>query len=110
MAVIAGQDDCKRMRALTVSRRQFLRAAGGGAVAAGALAAAAGRPAASWAAVKGIPTIQGEAVELTYWHGWTEQWEEMVQYVVDMFHEKQSRIRITPKVIPQDQLLTKLTA
>jgi hypothetical protein len=42
------------------------------------------------------PAIQGEPIELTYWHGWTEQWEEMVQFVVDMFHAKQDRIRIKP--------------
>jgi len=54
--------------------------------------------------------VQGEPIELTYWHGWTEQWEDMVQFVVDMFHARQDRIRIKPEVVASDQLLTKLTA
>lgn len=51
-----------------------------------------------------------EPVTLTYWHGWTGEWEKMVQFVVDMFHEKQDRIRIEPVVVPYDQFLAKLSA
>ncbi|MGH2531035.1 MAG: ABC transporter substrate-binding protein [Thermomicrobiales bacterium] len=86
-----------------LSRRRFLRAATGGAAA--TVTAAAGIRSAL-----AVPAIQGEEIKLTYWHGWTEQWEEMVQFVVDMFHEKQSRIHIEPTVVPWDQFLPKLTA
>ncbi|HET9660476.1 MAG TPA: ABC transporter substrate-binding protein [Thermomicrobiales bacterium] len=89
-------------RSRTVSRRTVLRGAGG--VAAGA-AVARGRTSAL-----AVPAMQGEEITLTYWHGWTEQWEEMVQYVVDMFHEKQPRIKIEPKVVASDEFLPKLTA
>lgn len=92
------------------SRRQVLQTTSG--AAAGGLLAGAARP--SWAAAKGVPAVQGEPIELTYWHGWTEQWTEMVQYVVDMFHESQDRIRIKPEVVTWTgtgaDFLTKLTA
>jgi multiple sugar transport system substrate-binding protein len=55
-------------------------------------------------------TVAQEPVTLTYWHGWTGQWEEMVQFVVDMFHEQQDRIRVEPVVVPWDQFLAKLSA
>lgn len=91
-----------------VSRRQILRATAGA-------GAAAGLTGATWAEARGVPAIQAEPIELTYWHGWTEQWEEMVQFVVDQFHQKQSRIRVNPVVVPvgsQEQaseFLAKLT-
>lgn len=84
---------------LALSRRGLLRATGGGALAAGLVGAGGVRAAAPRAA-------QGDKIELTYWHGWTEQWEEMVQYVVDMFNGSQDRIVVTPEVVPvgsQDQ-------
>lgn len=91
-----------------LSRRQVLHAAGASAaLATGAIPAAA--------APLSVPMIQGAPIELTYWHGWTEQWEEMVQFVVDMFHEQQSRIRINPVVVPvssqaqASEFLAKLT-
>ncbi len=96
------------LRVDTLSRRRLLQVAGAGA-AGGALATRA-----SWASARGIPSIQGEPIELTYWHGWTEQWTEMVQYVVDQFHQKQGRIRIKPEVVTWtgdgSDFLTKLTA
>ena len=49
-------------------------------------------------------------VSLTYWHGWTGEWEKMVQSVVDMYHAKQSKVRINPVVVPWDQFIPKLTA
>jgi multiple sugar transport system substrate-binding protein len=49
-------------------------------------------------------------VTLTYWHGWTGEWEKMVQYVVEMYHAKQSKVRINPVVVPWDQFIPKLTA
>jgi multiple sugar transport system substrate-binding protein len=77
-----------------------------GGVAAGALAGGFAKRSRAFA----VPAIQGEPIKLTYWHGWTEQWEEMVQYVCDMFAQKQNRIVVEPKVIPWDQFLPKLTA
>jgi multiple sugar transport system substrate-binding protein len=56
------------------------------------------------------PAVHAQEIELTYWHGWTEKWEQMVQYVVDMFHEKQTRVRIKPQVVAWDEFLPKLTA
>jgi len=92
----------------SLSRRQLLRAAAGAGVAAGGLAAA---PRTGW--TKNV-YVQGNPIELTYWHGWTEQWTEMVQFVVDQFHQKQSRIVIKPEVITWTgtgaDFLTKLTA
>jgi len=49
-------------------------------------------------------------VTLTYWHGWTAEWEKMVQFVVDMYHAKQNRVRIKPVVVPWEQFIPKLTA
>jgi multiple sugar transport system substrate-binding protein len=49
-------------------------------------------------------------VTLTYWHGWTGEWEKMVQSVVDMYHAKQDKVRINPVVVPWDQFIPKLTA
>jgi multiple sugar transport system substrate-binding protein len=49
-------------------------------------------------------------VTLTYWHGWTGEWEKMVQSVVEMYHAKQSKVRISPVVVPWDQFIPKLTA
>jgi len=51
-----------------------------------------------------------EPVTLTYWHGWTAEWEKMVQFVVQMYHAKQNRVRINPVVVPWDQFIPKLTA
>jgi multiple sugar transport system substrate-binding protein len=80
-----------------ISRRNFLKLSG----------------AASAAAALGTLSPRGlaqEPVTLTYWHGWTGQWEEMVNFVVDMFHQKQDRIRIEPVVVAWDQFLAKLSA
>jgi ABC-type glycerol-3-phosphate transport system substrate-binding protein len=60
-----------------------------------------------------IPTTTyaaSDSVTLTYWHGWTAEWEKMVQFVVDMYYSKQSRVRINPVVVPWDQFIPKLTA
>ena len=109
-----GQHDDTPIRngaATSLSRRGFLRAAAGAGATAGALAA--GRAEASRSAFA-APMVQGEPIELTYWHGWTEQWTEMVQFVVDQFHQKQSRIRIKPEVVTWtgngSDFLTKLIA
>ena len=71
-------------------------AGGTGAVALGAL------PVASVAAQ--------DPVTITYWHGWTEQWENYVQDVVDQFHEHQDAIRVEPLVVPYSDFLVRLTA
>ena len=67
-----------------ISRRDILKtiAGGTGAVALGAL------PVASVAAQ--------DPVTITYWHGWTEQWENYVQDIVDAFHAHQDAIRVEP--------------
>jgi multiple sugar transport system substrate-binding protein len=49
-------------------------------------------------------------VTITYWHGWTGEWEKMVQFVVDNYHAKQNRVRITPVVVPWTEFVSKLTA
>ncbi len=81
-----------------LSRRDMLKtiAGGTGAVALGAL------PVASVAAQ--------DPVTITYWHGWTEQWENYVQDVVDQFHEHQDAIRVEPLVVPYSDFLVRLTA
>lgn len=98
------------IRSSRLTRRRLLQAG------AGAAALASGAASPSWATARGVPAIQGEPITLTYWHGWTEQWEEMVQFVVDQFHQQQSRIRIEPVVVPvgsqeqSSEFLAKLTA
>ena len=83
-----------------LSRRSFLKRSllGTGAIAFSQLPF--GRPA--YAAT--------DPVTLTYWHGWTGEWEKMVQSVVEMNHAKQSKVRINPVVVPWDQFIPKLTA
>ena len=49
-------------------------------------------------------------VTLTYWHGWTGEWEKMVKFVVEMYHAKQDRVRINPVVVPWSEFVPKLTA
>lgn len=90
----------------SLSRRSMIRGTAGLAVASGVAGLAGGAASTAIAA----PALAQDVIELTYWHGWTEQWETMVEDVVAMFHEKQDRIRIKPQVVASDQLLTKLTA
>ena len=81
-----------------LSRRDMLKtiAGGGGAVALGAL------PVSS--------VMAQDPVTITYWHGWTEQWENYVQDIVDQFHEHQDAIRVEPLVVPYSDFLVRLTA
>ena len=81
-----------------LSRRDMLKtiAGGTGAAALGAL------PAAS--------VLAQDPVTITYWHGWTEQWENYVQDIVDAFHEHQDAIRVEPLVVPYGDFLVRLTA
>jgi len=81
-----------------LSRRDMLKtiAGGTGAVALGAL------PVASVAAQ--------DPVTITYWHGWTEQWENYVQDIVDASHAHQYAIRVEPLVVPYADFLVRLTA
>ncbi len=53
---------------------------------------------------------QGNPVTISYWHGWTEQWENYVQDIVDQFHEHQDAIRVEPLVVPYSDFLVRLTA
>ena len=81
-----------------LSRRDMLKAMAGGtgAVALGAL------PVAS--------VMAQDPVTITYWHGWTEQWENYVQDIVDAFHAHQDAIRVEPLVVPYADFLVRLTA
>lgn len=54
------------------------------------------------------PAKPAEKVNLTYWHAWTEQWEEMTQYVCDTFNEKNPDIFAKQEVIPWGELMPKL--
>lgn len=91
----------------TLNRRSLIRLAAG----AGAASAAVGaRGIGGILAAKAAPALKSDQVTLTYWHGWTDEWTKMVQYVVDMFEAKQDKIKVKPQVVPSDQLLTKLTA
>ena len=87
-----------------------MQGAGAGAASLGPFA---GRARTGWA--KNV-FVQGAPIELTYWHGWTEQWEDMVKFVVDQFHQKQSRITVKPVVVPvgsaqqSAEFMAKLTA
>ena len=82
-----------------LSRRDMLKAMAGGtgAVALGAL------PLQSVLA-------QDDPVTITYWHGWTEQWENYVQDIVDQFHAHQDAVRVEPLVVPYSDFLVRLTA
>ena len=87
-----------------VSRRRLAQS---GAASAAALGLFHGKARTGWG--KNV-FVQGEPITLTYWHGWTEQWAEMVQFVVDQFHAKQDRIRVEPEIVAWEEFETKLTA
>lgn len=82
-----------------------------------ASATAAGKAAAPTSAPAPAPTTapaaalakpSTAAVALTYWHSWTEQWEEMTKFVCDSFHQKYPNMTATETVIPGNELITKL--
>ncbi len=89
-----------------LSRRDFLKSA---AVGSFGLALAACAPAGAPAPTAGGSGEAGaEAVEIAYWHSWTEQWEEMTQYVCDSFNANNEGIHATQTVVPGQELITKL--
>jgi multiple sugar transport system substrate-binding protein len=51
---------------------------------------------------------KAEKIKLTYWHSWTEQWEEMTQFVCKTFNEKYPNLDAQETVIPGAELMTKL--
>jgi len=55
---------------------------------------------------------QGEMIELTYWHGWTMQWEEMVKYVCAEFEEDHPNIKVNQEVTGNliEKLITSVVA
>ena len=65
-------------------------------------------------ALGGLPIhsvlAQDDPVTITYWHGWTEQWEIYVQDIVNLFHEYQDAVRVEPLVVPYSDFLVRLTA
>lgn len=101
-----------------ISRRGFLK---GAAIAGGGLALAAcaapAPPVAPVAQQPAQPAAEQKPAEapaaagptkLTYWHSWTEQWEEMTQFVADSFNQKFSDIQAQQVVVPGTELMTKL--
>jgi multiple sugar transport system substrate-binding protein len=91
---------------MQLTRRDFLKFTAAGSVGL-ALAACAPTAAPSGQAPEAAPAGP-ELVELSYWHGWTEQWEEMTQYVCDSFNERQENIQASQTVVPGQELITKL--
>ncbi|BCX05579.1 MAG: hypothetical protein KatS3mg053_3517 [Candidatus Roseilinea sp.] len=91
-----------------ISRRTFLKgvAVTGGTLALSACAAPAS-PVAPAAQQPAQPTAAGKT-KLTYWHGWTEQWEEMTQFVADSFNQKFPNMQAEQVVVPGTELMTKL--
>ncbi|MCY3779270.1 MAG: extracellular solute-binding protein, partial [Chloroflexi bacterium] len=85
-----------QQRKTGLSRREMLKTIAGSAVALGALPA--------------VSVLAQDPVTITYWHGWTEQWENYVQDIVDAFHEHQDAIRVEPLVVPYGDFLVRLTA
>ena len=51
-----------------------------------------------------------EPVEVEYWHAWTEQWEEMTQFVCDSFNKNNSDVVASQTVVPGQELITKTLA
>jgi len=91
-----------------LSRRDFLKRA---ALSGAGLALVACAPAGSPGAATGDAadsSADAEVFELSYWHSWTEQWEEMTQFVCDSFNEKNEGIFATQTVVPGAELITKL--
>ncbi len=98
------------MNTKNVSRRNFLKVAALSSAGA-ALAACAPRAAApTGEQPQGAPApqAQAETIKLTYWHSWTEQWEEMTQAVCNGFNAKNPGIEASQTVIPGGELITKL--
>ena len=88
----------------SVSRRDFMKSVG---VSAFALALAACAPTVAPAG-GGAQAPAAQTIDLTYWHSWTEQWEEMTKFVCDSFNRKNPGLKATETVIPGNELMTKL--
>ena len=94
-----------------ISRREFLK---GVSVSGVGLALAACAPitvlqtAPEEAGETGQEAAAVEQIQLEYWHAWTEQWEEMTQFVVDTFNDKNPDISASQTVVPGQELQTKL--
>jgi len=99
-----------------LNRRDFLRLSA--AAATGAIVAAC-KPAVTPAPTP-VPKVEKaeevakptpppkEVITLTYWHGWTEQWEQMVVAHCEAFHEKYPDIQVNEVVVPSGELDKKL--
>ncbi len=46
---------------------------------------------------------------ISYWHGWTEQWERYVQDVITRFEQVQDEVHVEPVVVSEEQM-SKLAA
>ncbi len=98
------------MNTKNVSRRNFLKVAAlsGAGVALAACAPRVAAPAGEQAHQAPAPQAQAETVKLTYWHGWTEQWQEMTQAVCDGFNAKNPGIEASQTLAPGGDLIAKL--
>jgi multiple sugar transport system substrate-binding protein len=87
-----------------ISRRDFLKSAVLTGIGLGLSACA--KTAAPEAEEKEAPAPE-EPIKIVYWHSWTEQWEEMTQFVCDSFNEKFPGIHAEQVVIPGAERTTK---
>lgn len=91
------------------SRRDFLKTAAIGTAGVMLAACAPAAPAESGETkTEGGSAPAGETIKLTYWHAWTEQWEEMTKAVCDGFNKANPGIEAHEEVIPGAELTTKL--
>ncbi len=100
-----------------ISRRDFLKSAALGGIGltlaacgpATAPATEAPKAEATKAPEAATPVpVAAEKINLTYWHAWTEQWEEMTQFVCKSFNEKNPDLNAQETVVPGGELITKL--
>ena len=87
-----------------LSRRDFLK---GAAIGVAGMALVACAPAAAPAGQQAASGSQAP-ISLMYWHAWTEQWEEMTQFVCDSFNSKNPQLKAEQNVVPGAELMTKL--
>jgi multiple sugar transport system substrate-binding protein len=93
-----------------ISRRDFLKTVAFGS-AATVLAACGSTPSTTTSgdtATTSAAPASSEPVSLTYWHSWTEQWEEMTKAVCENFTKANTGVTASETVVPGTELITKL--
>ncbi len=91
-----------------ISRRTFLKST---AITGAGLVLAACAPTTAPAGSSGAEAADSatvEQIQIEYWHSWTEQWEEMTQFVCDSFNAINPDIVASQTVVPGQELTTKL--